>query len=101
MRSLLQKCLESGTGPSAVLLDGHKVGMHGGTGVRAPWSLINPKDWAVSLILAGGINQANVREAVTVVGPWGIDVASGVESSPGIKDAGLIKRLVSLARQGT
>ena len=101
LRSLLQMCMESGTGPSAVLLDGYKVGMHGGTGVKAPWSLINPKDWPISLILAGGINPANVREAMATVGPWGIDVASGVESSTGIKDPGLIKELVSLARQGT
>jgi phosphoribosylanthranilate isomerase len=73
----------------AVLLDSFVDGLYGGTGVVHDWELskrvkkvIHPKP----LILAGGLNPENVAEAVRTVEPYAIDVSSGVERQPGIKD---------------
>ncbi len=73
----------------AVLLDSFVQGKHGGTGVVHDWNvskqvkqLVHPKP----LILAGGLNPENVAEAVRTVEPYAVDVSSGVEQQPGIKD---------------
>ena len=55
----------------------------GGTGHAAPWELLRGFDPGVPLILAGGLTPENVAEAVALVRPWGVDVASGVESRSG------------------
>jgi phosphoribosylanthranilate isomerase len=98
VRLLLDQCISEDRGPVAVILDGHVPGMHGGTGQRAPWHAIKPNEWPVPVVLAGGLNPDNVAEAMRLVGPWGLDLASGVEMSPGLKDAGAIKRLVQAVR---
>jgi phosphoribosylanthranilate isomerase len=51
------------------------------------------------LILAGGLRPENVGEAIAAVRPWGVDVASGVESSPGVKDVTLVARFIDEARR--
>jgi phosphoribosylanthranilate isomerase len=73
----------------AVILDSFVQGKHGGTGVIHDWNVsqqikqvIHPK----SLILAGGLNPENVAEAVRTVEPYAVDVSSGVELQPGVKD---------------
>lgn len=58
----------------------------GGTGVPFDWSLLEGKTWSVPLILAGGLDSGNVGDAIARVRPSAVDVASGVESSPGVKD---------------
>lgn len=98
---LLGLCLSAGVGPCAVILDGHRPGMHGGTGRKAPWDLVKTEEWPVPVILAGGINPENAAEAMNAVKPWGLDVASGVENAPGVKDCQAIFKLVDRARRGT
>ena len=65
-----------------MLLDGHVPGQHGGTGRIAPWELIAAFRPGVPILLAGGLTPENVAEAVRIVRPYAVDVASGVESSP-------------------
>jgi phosphoribosylanthranilate isomerase len=68
------------------LLDAHQPGSPGGTGESFEWELLAGRRSEVPLILAGGLTPANVNEAVTTVQPYAVDVASGVESEPGVKD---------------
>ncbi len=85
--------------PAAILVDGHAPGLYGGTGQAAPWKLLANYQSRVPLILAGGLTPENVAEAIRIVRPWGVDVASGVESSPGIKDAEKMRRFIGNARE--
>lgn len=73
-------------GAAALLLDSHAAGQRGGTGVSFDWASL-PKFDGPPVILAGGLNPSNVATAVRIVRPYGVDVSSGVESAPGIKDA--------------
>lgn len=68
----------------ALLLDGHAPGEAGGTGETFDWSSISRVE--KPLVLAGGLNADNVRQAIKIVQPYAVDVSSGVESAPGIKD---------------
>ncbi len=68
----------------ALLLDGHAPGEAGGTGNTFNWSAVNAID--KDIILAGGLNANNVKHAIDTVHPYAVDVSSGVEASPGIKD---------------
>jgi len=72
--------------PMAVLVDSFVAGAMGGTGHKAPWELLAGQEFGVPLILAGGLTPENVGEAIRLVRPWGVDVASGIESAPGRKD---------------
>lgn len=70
---------------AALLLDSHAAGQKGGTGMSFDWSAV-PKVGGPPLILAGGLKPENVATAIRIVQPYGVDVSSGVESAPGIKD---------------
>jgi phosphoribosylanthranilate isomerase len=94
----LAKCRAAGAMPGAVLVDAHVEGQLGGTGKVAPWELLKEFRPGVPLILAGGLTAENVAEAIRVVRPYGVDVASGVESSPGRKDPDKVRRFVENAR---
>jgi phosphoribosylanthranilate isomerase len=87
-----------GRRPAAVLVDAHVDGLVGGTGQTAPWELLAGFDPGVPIVLAGGLTPENVAEAVAVVRPWAVDVASGVESAPSRKDPGKVVRFVEAAR---
>lgn len=79
---------------SAILFENYTKGLYGGTGSVFDWSLlknINKND--KKIIISGGINIENVDNAISV-NPWCIDINSGVETSPGVKDLGLIKQVL-------
>lgn len=81
----------------ALLVDSKTPGF-GGSGVRPDWRLAErlarrfPR-----VLLAGGLNPANVAAAIAAVKPWGVDVASGVEKEPGRKDPDLVRRFIAAA----
>jgi phosphoribosylanthranilate isomerase len=68
------------------LLDGHVPGLRGGTGEQFDWSLLSKRRSKVPLIVGGGLDARVVAAAVATTHPFAVDVASGVESAPGIKD---------------
>jgi len=70
----------------AWLVDAARPGMYGGTGQVIDWGLVCDLAAQVPILLAGGLRADNVAEAIRQVQPWGVDVASGVESAPGVKD---------------
>lgn len=74
------------TGARGLLLDAYVEGVPGGTGHTFDWGLI-PRELPLPLILSGGLNPGNVELATRAVKPYAVDVSSGVETSPGIKDA--------------
>ena len=78
----------------AFLVDASVKGAYGGTGTKADWSGAAELSKHYPILLAGGLTSENVAEAVRRVQPWGLDVASGVESSPGVKDIGKMKAFV-------
>lgn len=94
-----QTYLERFTGASAVLFDSHAVGAAGGSGTRFDWSRI-PAGLQLPIVLAGGLNPGNVAEAVRQVRPFAVDVSSGVEASPGIKDHGLMADFIREVSNG-
>lgn len=76
-----------------LLLDAFVNGSHGGTGSTFDWALI-PDQLPLPLILAGGLHQDNVGDAIRRVRPWAVDVSSGVEAAKGIKDAAKIAAFI-------
>lgn len=84
-------------GAKGVLLDAWQDGVPGGTGKTFDWSLAN-EQLALPLVLAGGLNEGNVGEAIDRLRPWAVDVSGGVEASPGTKDPEKIKRFVAAVR---
>lgn len=77
----------AGGSSPALLLDARVPELYGGSGQTADWDLAQRLAARYPLLLAGGLRPANVAEAVRRVQPWGVDVASGVESAPGVKSA--------------
>ncbi|HEX7339700.1 MAG TPA: phosphoribosylanthranilate isomerase [Rhodanobacteraceae bacterium] len=82
----------------AWLLDSHAVGAQGGSGRTFDWERI-PTATRRPLILAGGLSADNVAQAIVQVHPWAVDVSSGIESAPGIKDAAKCEAFVRAVRQ--
>ncbi len=82
----------------ALLVDAAVSGSYGGTGFTADWSAAASLAKHYPLLLAGGLNPDNVAQAVRQVTPWGVDVASGVESSPGKKDPVKMRSFVQAVR---
>jgi phosphoribosylanthranilate isomerase len=94
----LEHLRAAGDVPAAILVDAHVPGMHGGTGQTAPWHLLADFRPGVPLILAGGLTPDNVADAIRVVRPYAVDVASGVEARPGIKDRDKMRRFIDAVR---
>lgn len=74
-----------------VLLDAHDPVKHGGTGKTVDWNRAAAIARTRRVVLAGGLTPLNVRQAIDAVHPYGVDVASGVESSPGVKNHDLLR----------
>ncbi|MFP4434531.1 MAG: phosphoribosylanthranilate isomerase [Phycisphaerae bacterium] len=90
----------------AVLLDAYDPAAQGGTGKSFNWDLVadaragGAMGGVDPLILAGGLNPANVSQAIDLVQPWAVDVASGVEKAPGVKDFRKIEKFIRATREG-
>jgi phosphoribosylanthranilate isomerase len=79
------------------LLDTFRSDSHGGTGAQFDWTLLDGIER--DFVLAGGLGPDNVADALTRIAPWGVDASSGLESAPGVKDPGLIRRFVTEAKK--
>lgn len=91
-----EELMEDYADADALLLDSHAPGQAGGTGLAFDWqSFVSP---ARTWILAGGLNPDNVAEACRTLKPPAVDVSSGVESAPGIKDREKMERFIREAR---
>ncbi len=85
----------------SILLDAYNPGLYGGTGETFPWDLaVMAREQYPDkrIILSGGLTPANVRQAVEEVRPAAVDVASGVESAPGIKDLDMVREFIEQVR---
>lgn len=86
----------------ALLIDSHVRGQLGGSGVRVPWDRLGESldalDYHPRIVLAGGLTPENVSEAIDLVAPNVVDISSGVESSPGIKDHARLRAFVASVR---
>ncbi|MEO6725606.1 MAG: phosphoribosylanthranilate isomerase [Blastocatellia bacterium] len=80
---------------AAILLDAFDKTLYGGTGKMANWQVAREAAKYVKLFLAGGLSPENIAEAVQAAEPFAVDVNSGVESAPGVKDAGKLQALAS------
>jgi phosphoribosylanthranilate isomerase len=86
--------------PLMPLLDAHVPGQYGGTGRTGDWPIAAALAAEERIMLAGGLRPENVADALRIVQPWGVDVASGVEiaGQPGVKDAERIAAFIRAAR---
>ena len=87
--------------PRMVLVDAMHGQMVGGTGKTIDWQVLDNNRFellGIPLVLAGGLNPANVAQAVAIARPWAVDVASGVELSPGKKSPQLVRDFVVVAK---
>lgn len=83
---------------AALLLDSHASGAQGGTGSRFDWTRV-PRAYDTPIVLAGGLNPDNVAEAIVATRPYAVDVSSGIELRPGIKDSGKMQRFLDEVRR--
>ena len=83
---------------AAILVDAFRPGVPGGTGETFDWGLI-PSQRPRQLVLSGGLTSANVGAGIERVRPWAVDVASGVESKPGVKDRTRIGRFIEAVQR--
>ena len=88
---------------TALLVDSGSGDRPGGTGMRFDWEGTKIGIWslgsAVPIVVAGGLTAENVNDAMRALAPWGVDVASGVESSPGKKDPEKVRAFVKAVRE--
>lgn len=96
----LEACRVFGSPPQLVLIDAFQPGSYGGTGNTAPWDAaarFRDLRFPYPLVLAGGLTPDNVAQAIAQVRPVAVDTASGVEQSPGIKDAARLRDFIRRA----
>ncbi|MDP1797084.1 MAG: phosphoribosylanthranilate isomerase [Planctomycetaceae bacterium] len=97
----VEDCRALGVEIAAILMDAHAPSQYGGTGKTVDWPALrshyDTANWP-PLLLAGGLKPENIADAIHSVQPWGVDVASGVESSPGVKDPERVQAFITNAR---
>jgi len=81
------------------MLDAYSSKEKGGTGERFNWKIVENFEFLKPVILSGGLTPDNVRDAIEELSPYGVDVSSGVEMSPGKKDTSLMKKFVENVRK--
>jgi phosphoribosylanthranilate isomerase len=86
-------------GSGTFLLDSGAAGQFGGTGTSFDWDLVFGANAFGSIVIAGGLNAENVSEVVSSLHPFGVDVASGVESRPGRKDYEKMRRFIEAVQR--
>jgi phosphoribosylanthranilate isomerase len=99
-RDMMHFAAVIGWAPPAMMVDSAAPGQYGGTGTTANWQLLHGHERRLghaNLILAGGLTPDNVAEAIGIVRPAAVDVASGVESAPGKKDPAKVRDFVANA----
>jgi phosphoribosylanthranilate isomerase len=90
--TLLDRC-------AGILFDTDAAGLAGGTGIPFDWYLVEGRTWPVPLFVSGGLRPENVAESIRRTRPTAVDVASGVESSPGVKDRDRMRRFFDAVRK--
>ena len=85
-----------GAGP-----DGKSAPLPGGNGLAFDWSALDSMRGQFPFMLSGGLTSENVTDAIRATSPWGVDVSSGVETSPGVKDPELIQRFLRAVSNGS
>lgn len=78
-----------------LLIDSGSTDKPGGTGITLPWEKLKSIIQDKKIILAGGLNPENIADAIRIVKPYAVDVSSGVEKSPGIKNKELIEKFIN------
>ncbi len=101
LKIFLDECRRQQLDLAACLVDAHVAGVFGGSGKTVPWKQLASEyrrdEWP-PLILAGGLTPDNIAEAISSVHPWGVDVASGVESAPAVKDQKRVRQFLLNAK---
>jgi phosphoribosylanthranilate isomerase len=100
LEGFLSECHQRNAMPRMLLVDAMRDGQLGGTGKTIDWELLKQHRASLRglpLALAGGLKADNVAAGILAVHPWAVDVASGVESEPGVKDAEQVRLFVSAA----
>jgi phosphoribosylanthranilate isomerase len=102
LKADVQKAFDQTANMHAALIDAYDPEQFGGTGKRVDWDLVADLVQAVEfpVILAGGLNPDNVAEAIQKVQPYAVDVSSGVELSPGVKDVYKVRDFIAAAKSG-
>ena len=88
-----ESCVDRVPARAGVLLEAHDPERHGGTGTTIDWTRAAAAARRRRILLAGGLRPENVRSAIDTVRPFGIDISSGVEASPGVKDPDRLRAL--------
>jgi phosphoribosylanthranilate isomerase len=97
-----KRAIDASKNYDAILLDSYTKGQHGGTGVVHDWNLslkIKQIIHPIPIILAGGLKPENVADAINYVQPFAVDVSSGVEKQPGMKDKQKIFDFIKCAKE--
>jgi phosphoribosylanthranilate isomerase len=99
--SSVAEIVEQSLGVGALVLDAYSPTAYGGTGKTVDWERAAEvvRACQVPVVLAGGLTAENVAEAIATVRPYAVDVSSGVESEPGIKDHGKVRAFIQAARE--